>query len=148
MKKVQNMTRIAIIALWPIVFLLIIGAMEMRFHIRDVLNFQIYYRLLLIPIYMFSACVFGLNIIYTREFIRKRAVVCAYVFSALTVISYGMFWALTLLRPVTAFAGHAIMVGVIRMPISVFSFVLGFTIFAAVRAIVLYKKDVKRLPMI
>ena len=146
MKKAINIIRIATIALWPIIFLLVIGTMEVRFHIRDVLNFQIFYRLLLIPIYIFSGCVFAFNMICEKEFIRQKTAVGAYVFSVLTVILYCVFWVFWVLVVLpgntTVFTGHAIMTSFARMPIGVFSLVLGLTTFTAIRAVLLYRKAV------
>ena len=141
MKK-ANMTQIIAIALWPIIFLLIIGVIEMRLHIRDVLNFQIFYRLLLIPVYILSGCIFAAGVIYQKDATMQKPVVWAYVASALVVILYSVFWVLAATETVSVFPGNAVRAGVTRVPIGVFSLVLGLTIFAAIRAVVLYKKAV------
>ena len=141
-KKTINITKIAIVALWPSIFLLIIGIMEHTFRLRDALSFQLFYSLFLIPMYIFAGCVFAFYICfcYKKEFIGKKITVYAYVFSALMVILYCVLWALTLSG--TVFIPHAITNGVLRIPPGVFSFVLGFTIFTAIRAILLYRKTV------
>lgn len=138
MKKTINTVRIATIALWPIIFLLVIGAIEQRVHLSAAMNFRLSNHLLLIPVYIFSGCLFAFNIFCEKEFIRQKNVVYAYVFSAVSVILFCLFWMLSFFG--MEVANHAVRVNVLRVPIGVFASILGLTIFVAIKAIWFYKK--------
>jgi len=148
MKTPINTIRIATTALWPIIFLGIIGYMELHFGIRVALSFQPYALLPLIPIYIFSGCIFAFNVSCGKEFIRQRIAVCAHVFSAISVTLFSLFWVLRFLgiisidQTIGVSVLQTIGVGASRVPLGVFSLILGFTMFTAIRAIALYKKAV------
>ena len=138
MKKTINTVRMATVALWPIIFLLIIGAIELRVQLRASLTFQSYYRLLLIPVYGFSGCVFAFNMFCEKEFIKQKIAVFAYVFSAISVVLFCLLWLLNILSIV--FIRQTLNFSPSRTPIGVLSLILGLTIFTAIRAILLYRK--------
>ena len=139
-KKTINAVRMATVALWPIIFLLIIGAIELRVQLRASLTFQSYYRLLLIPVYIFSGCVFAFNIFYEKEMIKQKIAVFAYVFSAISVVLFCLLWLLNILNIVSI--RQTVNFSISRTPIGVFSLILGLTIFTAIRAVLLYRKEV------
>ena len=140
MKKTISTVRIATIALWPIIFLLIIGAIELRVFLRVSLTFQPSYHLLLIPVYVFSGCVFAFNMFCEKEFIKQKIVVFAHVFSAISVALFCLLWLLNALNVIRV--TQSVNFNLSRIPIGVFSLIFGLTIFTAIRAVLLYKKEV------
>ena len=138
MRKTINTVRIATVALWPIIFLLIIGAIELRVQLRASLTFQSYYRLLLIPVYIFSGCVFAFNMFCEKEFIKQKITVFAYTFSAISAVLFCLLWLLHFFGIISI--RQTLNFSPSRTPVGVFSLILGFTIFTAIRAVLLYRK--------
>ncbi|MCL2562661.1 MAG: hypothetical protein FWE08_01315 [Oscillospiraceae bacterium] len=142
MKKTIETIRIATIALWPIVFLLVIGAIERNIRLRVSMSFQPYPNLWLVLVYIVSGCTFAFNMLCSEEFIRQKRAVYAYVFSAVSVILFCLLWVATLFSTPGGLFSPAAAIDILWVPIGVSFLILGLTIFAAVRAILLHKKVV------
>jgi len=78
----------------------------------------------------------------SEEFIRQKRAVYAYVFSAVSVILFCLLWVATLFSTPGGLFSPAAAIDILWVPIGVSFLILGLTIFAAVRAILLHKKVV------
>ena len=141
MKKNHYVLRTLLIALWPIIFLLIIGTIEHRFRILVGQSFRPSYYGLLIIIYICAGLLFSFNSFFEKDFIKRKSAVGAYIVSGVSVVLFFVLWLLTLTNFVFI---RSLFNMFSRMPLNICSLVFGYTVYSTIKAIVCHNIAVKQ----
>ena len=142
MRKTLTTARIALIALFPIAFLLTIGNIHADLHLRVIRTFNPRYGFWLIPIYVFCGFIVAISTFGDKSFFKRKAVLAAHIFSFLAVAAFCTAWILLFNGVLSLNATtHNILVTV---DVGSFSLILGYTLAALVRATILFFRRADR----
>ena len=138
MRKFIDIVRTGTIAFWPILFLALTGIIDKKIRILVTHSFNPAYNFLLASFYILSGAIFAFNSLCSNEYFNRKSVLGAHIVSASLVMMFSASWVLyvcgtQLLSRVRYFYYSTIGIGVL-------SFVLGYTVYSAIKAGVLYRK--------
>ena len=139
MKRTINTFRTLLIALWPATFLLISGFVELKSSTMMGRTFNPGYNILPVPFYIFSGIVFVFSNFHEKEFYARKSTVLAYIIATISVILICILWIARRFAD-GIFINRIIPDSLIFVNISISSFVLGYTLYSAIKAVILYKK--------
>ena len=137
MKRFVNIAHILIIALWPAVFLLLIGGIEAIFEARFLRTFDIQYAYWRAAVYAFSGCLFAVSGFYDVRSQCKN-IVRAHIVSGSLVILFCVLWIFAW-AGVTSILATIAGTMVLGLHWGVLGLVLGYTVYTTIRAVVLYR---------
>ena len=137
LKKSLRIVRILIIAMWPVVFLLSIGSIELHLKTMASQTFNLSYQYWTAVIYAVSGCLFAVSGFYRKEDSDIKSIVVAYVIAGVSVALFFIVW---LISYITGFLWNAILQPVTLVNLNNLALVFAYTLFSAIRAIVLDKK--------
>ena len=139
MKKTINFIRIAVIALYPIILLTLMGCLEFNTKMMAARTFNPMYNLWLMFPYAFSGLVIAFNCCCEKEFYRRKLVFFAHIFSGVSIFVFCTLWFLNIFG--VLFVGKIYLSNLlISIPIGVLSLMLGYILFTTIRAVMIYFK--------
>ena len=134
MKKVLNVVYGLLIAIWPVLFIL--GMDYFEYHINGIVShtYSIWYSMFLLAVYTVAGLVFAAIGYYQKESINRAEKVGAHVVAAILVVTTTFLYLLGISGVVVP---HTIILN--SRPL-LLAFVLGYTLYTAVKAVTIYKK--------
>jgi len=137
MKKMLAILHVLIIALWPVVFLLIIGPIEHSLRSLAGQTYQPVYSYLAAIIYAASGGLFAVSGYYGKGSPGNRGIVSAHIVAGAFVVLFFAIWLVNHLSGVMFnIAGNIF----VSLNWNTMALVLGYTLCTAARAIALFRK--------
>jgi len=135
-KKAVRVTRTITSAFFPIIFLVAIGPIIYGLGTEIPLNYYQENRYALVSIYVLSGLIFAFNSVCNKSFYKHRSVLKAHIFAAVSVILFFIRW--FTVNDQYTLAEHSWLL--LYVPTGVVSLTLGYTLYSAIKAAILYVK--------
>jgi len=137
MKKVLRIMRILIISIWPVVFLLVIGSIEMHFKALFSKTLDPIYQYWTAIIYAVSGCLFAVSGFYRKEDSEFKGIIVAQIIAGASVLLFFIVWLAILF---TGGLWNTALQPIALVQWNVLPLIFGYTLLSTARAIILSRK--------